>query len=141
MALFEKQLFIKSSGIPNAGKGLFTKVCIPKDVRIVEYKGIISSWKEVKRHNSRSEYIYYVNYKHVIDAQSCKNSLARYINDALGIQKVKGIENNCRFVKDGVRVFIQSVTEIAANSEILVDYGKEYWDVIRHNNKLDQTKK
>ena len=30
MALLEKQLYVKKSTIPNAGKGLFTKKFIPK---------------------------------------------------------------------------------------------------------------
>jgi uncharacterized protein len=38
MALLEKQLFIKISIIPGAGKGLFTRKPIAKGTRIVEYK-------------------------------------------------------------------------------------------------------
>jgi hypothetical protein len=48
MALLEKNLFVKKSTLPNAGKGLFTKVAIPKGTLIVEYKGKISAWKDVK---------------------------------------------------------------------------------------------
>ena len=36
MALLRKQLYIKKSGIPNAGKGLFTKKPIAKGTRIIE---------------------------------------------------------------------------------------------------------
>jgi len=39
MALLKKQLYIKKSGIPNAGKGLFTKKPIPKGTGIIEYTG------------------------------------------------------------------------------------------------------
>ena len=38
MALFEKHLFVKKSTLPNAGKGLFTKVFIPKGALIIEYR-------------------------------------------------------------------------------------------------------
>src|SRR5215203_1292456 len=48
MALLEKQLFVKESTIPGAGKGLFTKVDIAKGTRVVEYKGRRTVWKEVK---------------------------------------------------------------------------------------------
>ncbi len=48
MALFEKYLFIKKSKLPKAGKGLFTKIEIPKGKRIVEYKGKLRLWKDVK---------------------------------------------------------------------------------------------
>jgi hypothetical protein len=69
--------------------------------------------------------------------------LARYANDAQGLSKVKGITNNCRYVADmdTMKVYIESVKDIPAGAEILVQYGKEYWDVIRHNMKLDEKEK
>ena len=136
MALLEKDLVIKRSKIPNAGKGLFTKVFIPKGTRIVEYKGRISSWKDVDHNEGKNGYIYYVTRNYVIDASSYKKALARYANDAKGLHRVKGIGNNCIYhVYDG-KVYIESVKDIPANSEILVEYGKEYWDVIRYNARL-----
>src|SRR5690606_40160989 len=48
MALLEKHLYVKKSTLPNSGKGLFTKVFIPKGTRIVEYKGRRTVWKDVK---------------------------------------------------------------------------------------------
>jgi hypothetical protein len=74
----------------------------------------------------------------VIDASSYKKALARYANDARGLKRVKGIQNNCVYVyrKDKDAVFIESTRDIPPNSEILVNYGKEYWDVIRYNAKL-----
>ena len=68
MALLEKQLYVKKSQIPGAGKGLFTKKPIPKGTRIVEYKGKRSTWKEVKDDDGKNGYIFYINRKHVIDA-------------------------------------------------------------------------
>src|SRR5690606_2925408 len=56
MALLEKQLFVKKSTIPNAGKGLFTKKAIAKGTRIVEYKGKISAWKDVKDEDGKNGY-------------------------------------------------------------------------------------
>ena len=53
MALLEKQLVIKKSTIPGAGKGLYTKKPIKKGNRIVEYKGKVSTWKEVDSDNGR----------------------------------------------------------------------------------------
>lgn len=136
MALLEKQLVVKRSTIPGAGKGLFTKKAIPKGTRIVEYKGKISSWKDADHRNGGNGYIYYVKRYHVIDALPRKSALARYANDARGISRIKGILNNSEYVEDGLKVYIQSVKDIPANGEILVGYGKEYWDVIRENRKL-----
>lgn len=140
MPLLEKQLVVKRSTISGAGKGLFTKTFIPKNTRIVEYKGRITVWKEVKN-DSHNAYIYTVNKNHVIDAMRTKKALARYANDAKGLTKVKGITNNCTYVNDGLRAYIESTKDIAAGSEILVDYGKPYWDVIRANKKSEEKNK
>ena len=143
MALLEKQLVVKRSTIPNSGKGLFTKKFIPKGTCIVEYKGKKTSWKEVDIDEGRNGYIYYINRNHVIDAMSFPKHLGRYANDAQGMTRVKGLTNNCRYVTDmdTMRVYIEAIKDIPAGGEILVQYGKEYWDVIRHNLKLDEKEK
>ena len=136
MALLEKRLVVRKSTIPDSGKGLFTKVLIPKGTRIVEYKGKISTWKEVDHDEGKNGFIYYLSRNHVIDASSYKMALARYANDAKGLKRVKGINNNSIYIADNKRVFIESTKDIPPNTEILVEYGKEYWDVIRYNKKL-----
>ena len=141
MALFEKKIKVKISDLPGAGKGLFAKSFIPKGSRIVEYKGKITTWKEVDDNDGNNGYIYYVKRNHVIDASRHSTALARYANDAKGLQRVKGIINNAEYAEDGLKVYIQSKKDISAGSEILVEYGKEYWDVIRHNIKVENHRK
>ncbi len=139
MALLEKQLEVKESNIPGAGKGLFTNDFIAKGARIVEYKGAIRTWKEVK-HDDTNFYIMSVTRHHIIDANSHKKSLARYINDAKGLQKIKGIHNNGEFIREGLKVFVEAIRDIPAEAEIFVSYGKEYWEIIRKNRKIDAKK-
>jgi uncharacterized protein len=136
MGLLEKQLIVKKSTIPNSGKGLFTKKFIPKGTRIVEYKGRISSWKDVKDEDGKNGYIFYVNRNHVINALPVKSALARYANDARGLVRIKGLKNNCDYITDGKKAFIESKRDIPAGAEILVDYGGDYWKVIRENMRL-----
>ena len=133
MALLEKQLVVKRSTIPGSGKGLFTKKLIPKGSCIIEYKGKITTWKEVKHNDGANGYIYYVTRNHVIDSHTYKKAIARYANDARGLKKIKGISNNAIYVQEKLRVFIEAAKDIPANSEILVAYGKEYWEAVRHN--------
>jgi SET domain-containing protein len=140
MALLEKDLVVKRSSLPDSGKGLFTKVFIPKGTRIVEYKGKISTWKDVNHNDGKNGYIYYVNRNFVIDASVDKKALARYANDAKGLKQIKGIQNNSIYRQDNMRVFIEATKDIPPDSEILVTYGKEYWDVIRYNAKLEGKK-
>lgn len=142
MALLEKHLFIKPSNLPGAGKGLFTKVFIPKGTRIIEYKGEILTWKEVgEMADERNGYVFYVNSRHVIDAWNYKKALARYANDARGINRVKGLRNNAEYIVDRKRCYIQSDRDIQAGAEIFVDYGAEYWEVIRYNLRVEQKRK
>lgn len=133
MALLEKQLVVKRSGLPNSGMGLFTTKMIPKGSKIVEYKGKITSWKEADHRNGGNGYIYYVKRDHVIDALPRPKALARYANDARGMSKIKGITNNSEYVEEGLKVYIVAKKNIPAKAEILVGYGKEYWDVIKDN--------
>lgn len=120
--------------------GLFTKKPIPKGTRIVEYKGRITTWDKAK-HDFDNGYIFTVNHTHVIDARPTTKALGRYANDARGLVRVKGFTNNSQYVNEGLKVYIESVKDIPAGGEILVGYGKEYWDVMRDNLRLDQKEK
>lgn len=138
MKVSKKNLRVKKSRLPDAGMGLFTTVAIPKGTRIVEYVGKISTWKEVEHDQGENGYIYYVKRNHVIDARRMKSALARYANDANGINRVTGLKNNSAYTEDGIKVFIQAARDINAGEEIFVAYGKEYWDAIRFNIALDR---
>jgi hypothetical protein len=138
MALYEKHLYVKKSSLPNAGKGLFTKVFIPKGEKVVEYKGKITSWKDVKDEDGKNAYIFYVKRYHVIDAWRTKRHLARYANDARGLTRIKGVVNNCDYMTEGLKAYIESKRDIPAGSEIFVDYGPDYWKVIRANIRLEE---
>ncbi len=135
MAFLEKELYIAESSIPGAGLGLFTKVFIPKGTRVVEYKGKITTWAAVDSQDGLNPYIYFVSDNHVIDASKRKKSLARYINDARGMKKIKGLNNNAYYIEEDVRVFIDASKNIQPGEEIFVGYGKEYWDVLKKNIK------
>jgi SET domain-containing protein len=95
----------------------------------------------VRQDEQESPYIYYVKRNFVIDALNDKKAMARYANDARGLQRVKDINNNCEYVEDGVRVFIEAAKDIPAGGEIFVSYGPEYWQVIRHNMRIDEKEK
>ncbi len=140
MVLLSKQLFVKTSAIPHGGKGLFTRKLINKGERIVEYRGRMMTWKDVDHREGSNGYIYFINRNHVLDAFTYKKALGRYANDARGIGRVKGLTNNAEYNSKGLKVYIEAMKDIPAGSEILVAYGKEYWEVIRHNYKISLKK-
>lgn len=141
MKIAERYLRVKKSRLPGAGKGLFTTRLIKKGTRIAEYKGQIKTWKEVNEEEGSNPYIFYVKRNHVIDAKPYTRTKARFANDARGAKKVKGLVNNAQYVEEGLRVFIEAKRNIPAGAEILVDYGKEYWDTIRDNQKRSEAGK
>ena len=136
-----KSLFIDKSTIPGAGKGLFTREAIKKGTRIIEYKGRIRTWKEVNEGTVFNGYIFYINDKRVIDGKNYKKSLARYANDAKGLTKHKHIFNNTEYSVEEGKVYVDAIKNIPAGGEILVAYGKDYWNAIKHNMKVEEKEK
>lgn len=137
MALLEKFLVVKKSRLPKSGKGLFTKVQIRKGTRIVEYKGRIQPWREVKDEDGHNGYLMYINRNIVINALRARKTLGRYANDALGLTRIEGLRNNSESISEGKRCFIEATRTIESGEEILVGYGREYWAL---NKKITQEK-
>jgi uncharacterized protein len=131
MPLLEKHLIIKKSKLPGAGKGLFTKKKIEKGTRIVEYKGKIQPWREVKHEDGHNAYLMYINRSTVINAKSAMKAFARYANDANGLTKVEGLRNNSENISEGRKCFIEAKRDIEAGEEILVGYGRWFWTLQR----------
>lgn len=132
MSNLDHLLEVKPSTIPGAGMGLFTTQPIAKGSRITEYIGKITTWKDADHDDGNNAYIYYVNRNHVIDGKGSK-ALAQYANDGSGFKKVKGIRNNAEYNVIRKKVYILAKRNIEAGEEILVAYGKDYWDTIRKN--------
>ena len=130
---YDEFLYAKRSTLPNSGKGLFTKIDIPKGANITEYWGTVSSWGNADHDEGLNGYIYFINNRRVIDAKPHPDALARYANDAQGFSTMKGFSNNAVYAEIGKRVFIQATHFIPAGSEIFVRYGKEYWEVTKKN--------
>lgn len=135
MTIKPQYLEIKTSQIPGAGLGLFTKVFIPCGSLVIEYKGVVTTWEAV-REEIDNDYIYYLSSRHVINARPTPKALARYANDAKGIKQVPGINNNCLFKKMDGRVYIKARIDILPGEEIFVSYGKQYWDTARNNAEI-----
>jgi len=131
LAFLEKHLSVKKSKLPNAGKGLFTKIDIAKGKRFAEYKGRIQPWREVKDQDGINGYLMYINRNVVINGLAALKTLARYANDARGLVRMEGIRNNSEYVSEGKRCFIEATRNIQKGEEIFVNYGREYWILMK----------
>lgn len=141
MAFLERQLHVKKSQLPGTGKGLFTKIDIQKGTRIVEYKGFLHRWKDIKHEDGHNGYLLYINPNAVINAQGTLKLIGRYANDANGIVRIEGLRNNSEYVTVGSRCFITATKNIRKGEEIFVRYGKEYWDLVKRIKKAGVSKK
>ncbi len=127
----KKSLIIKPSQLPGAGMGLFTNVDIPKGGRIVEYAGQRRKWKDVKHLDGHNGYLLRLSRTTAIDAKPKRSGKGRYANDAMGLARVPGLRNNAEYLIYGNRVFIEATRNIRKGEEILVGYGREFWDLQR----------
>jgi len=136
-------LLVKTSQLPNSGKGLFTTTNIKKGTRVIEYLGEIIDWKEYERRVELDEdgYLFFINKKNCIDAWNTPQHKARFANDAAGLGRVKGLKNNCVYETEENRCYILSTRDILAGEEIFVSYTKEYWDCVKYNISIGRGRK
>lgn len=134
--LSNKTLKVKTSTMPNAGKGLFAKSDFVRGAIVAEYEGRVCKWKDVED-DVDNGYIYHINDSTVIDAAESMHTFGRYANDAAGFQKIEGVKNNAKYVEEGKRVFIMATKKIYAGNEVFVSYGRLYWKQVRENIKID----
>ena len=107
----QKGLQIKDSGIPNAGKGLFTLIDRAKgDKKIVLYTGQRKTKAQVDAMPDTS-YVYKVTKNHYIDASKTNSGPARYINMCRTADDKKGhCKTNAKFYRtpDGKRINLKA---------------------------------
>ena len=141
MALLENQLKIKKSILPGAGKGIFTAIDIPAKAIIVEYRGKLVKWKDVKDEDGYNPYIFKISSRWAVDALHDKDVIGRYANDARGFARAEGMRNNCEYIVKGKKVYIASTRKIHKGSEIYVDYGRSFWSLLSRLMKLPDYEK
>jgi SET domain-containing protein len=138
MNISSKNLFIRKSQLPGAGKGLFTRVVIHKGDRIVEYKGRRQPWDDVKAQDGYNGYLLRLSRSTAINAFPSTHTPGRYANDAAGNSRVPGLRNNSEFLIYAKRCFIVATRTIQPKEEILVAYGREFWALQRRIEKQIQ---
>jgi len=131
-------LEVKDSKIPGAGYGLFTKKSLKRGEKVVEYLGEIIDYQEYNKRTDENKYgyMFYLDKKTCIDAYDTPHFVARYANDAKGLKRVPGLDNNCEYHIEDKRVYIVAKRDIRPGEELFVSYGKEYWEDIKHNMSL-----
>ena len=109
-------------GLSATGLGLFATKAIARTDYIITYRGRRIPTDEAHARESRSgaKYMFEINRKWTIDGSSRRN-LARYTNHSC--------KPNAEAVLRKGRIVLVALRRIAAEEEITLDYGEEYFDL------------
>ncbi|WP_452222493.1 SET domain-containing protein [Lacinutrix salivirga] len=127
-ALEADYLYIKSSQIKQAGKGLFTAIDIFKSEIIAIFKGEIITNKEAEARALNNKDRYFINLLDgsIMDSMHT-NCFAKYANDAKGLS-TSAFKNNAKItLNEEGEVCIKATKKIKNGEEIFCSYGKAYW--------------
>lgn len=124
---------VKTSTIPNSGKGLFALQDFEKGDEIVEFTGKEISAAEIEKlTGEKAEYLVAKSDGTTIDVYNSK-SPAKYANDHDGyLKKTKGSgftkKNNSEIQElDNGEIWLCATKAIKEGDEIFCSYGTRYW--------------
>jgi len=121
-------LYINSSALKGAGKGLFTSLKIYKNEVISLFKGEILTNKEASLRARNNQDGYFINMLDgtIMDSNKVK-CFAKYANDAEGLSVLKYKNNSKISLDENEDVCLVALRNIKIGEEIFCSYGKEYW--------------
>ena len=121
-------LYLKTSQIVGAGKGLFTAIPIFKDEIISVFKGEILNTIEARRRAKANENAYFIMMPNgaIMDSKNVK-CFAKYANDTQGMIKTR-FKNNAKIsLNEQDEVCLVAIKKIKTGEEIFCAYGAAYW--------------
>lgn len=121
-------LYIQSSQIPNAGKGLYTTIDLYKNEIISVFTGEIIDNTEAQKRAQQNNDQYFINLlDHSILDSIHADCFAKFANDAKGSPN-SNFKNNAKITLDEANnVCIKASKKIKAGAEIFCGYGEAYW--------------
>ena len=121
-------LYLETSQIINAGKGLYTAIDIYKDEIISLFKGKILTENEAKKRAAIGHDNYFMNMIDgtILDAMHTE-CFAKYANDAAAFSQLT-FRNNAKItLDDNNNVCLIAIKKIQSGEEIFCSYGSKYW--------------
>ena len=121
-------LYIETSQLSNAGKGLFTAIEIYKHEVISIFKGEILTEIEAKNRVENNLDQYFINMIDgtIMDSMNV-NCFAKYANDAEAFENSEFKNNSKITLDEDNEVCIIATKNIKSKKEIFCSYGKRYW--------------
>lgn len=122
---WDTYLVARQSTIPEAGLGLFfegdDETTIPEGTIVCYYTGHLLDFR-TSRVIQDTSYLMMVQGETFVDARTCPNIKARYINDPLNETAV-----NCKFVPMEYRSAVVTCRAVERGEELFASYGDFYW--------------
>jgi hypothetical protein len=120
---WDKYLLPRQSTIPEAGIGLFYEgsETIPEGTIICYYTGHLLDFR-MSRTLQDTSYLMMVKGETFVDARTCLDVKARYINDPLNETAI-----NCTFVPMNYRSAVVTARTVQPGEELFATYGDYYW--------------
>ncbi|KAJ3254348.1 hypothetical protein HK103_007230 [Boothiomyces macroporosus] len=104
--------------------GLYSTAVIPAKTLILNYIGVVESEQEASQ---TSDYILHFDKEFSVDAEFAGNE-GRFVNDFRGIGEKPNVKFELYKNKKGqVNMGIWSIAKIPKGTELLVTYGKGFW--------------
>jgi len=121
-------LYVTTSQLSNAGKGLYTAIQIYKDEIISVFKGEIITDEVAKKRVELNQDQYFINMLDgsIMDSMNVE-CFAKYANDAEGFASSKYKNNSKIALDEENNVCLIATKNIKAKEEIFCSYGKKYW--------------
>ncbi len=127
---YEKDLEIRTSRIPHAGNGVFTRVAIPKGAYLGAYGGEFITEQEYLRRASAGQWVYMMG---LLDCAKPQSGGLVTIDGVNGnvftrMNYAPAEFQNVKFAKvcEAPFVKVAALRDIAAGEELWVDYGPRY---------------
>lgn len=124
----EDYLYTAPSGLPDAGRGLFTAIPLYKDEVIAIFHGELLSAMEAGDRAAQGLDRYFMELPSgtTLDAMEVEG-FAKFANDAQG-SAGGALRNNALIaLDDSDRVCLRATRRIRVGEEVLCAYGKRYW--------------
>ncbi|MDO8834691.1 MAG: SET domain-containing protein [Vicinamibacterales bacterium] len=127
---YEKDLEIRTSRVPHAGNGVFTKVAIPKGAYLGAYGGEFITEEEYLRRASAGQWVYMMGLLGCAKPQSGGLVTIDGVNGNVftRMNYAPAEFQNVKFDKvcDAPFVKVVALRDITAGEELWVDYGPRY---------------
>ncbi len=121
-------LYVETSQIANAGKGLFTAIDIYKDEMIAVFTGELlnDDQSAARAEKGIDRYFIIMTDRSTLDSMNSE-CFAKFANDA-SVNSETTFKNNAKIaIDDNGQVGLIALRRIKGGEEIFCSYGKAYW--------------